>query len=170
MTPHFAACEAESLETYRRAGGDVCHVKCYTEPEEAQARTKVSRAVAAYEWPAASSHPAKLAQFLLRCVVEGGVRLFTFCPVAEIRQNSSSSTSSEVCLWDVYASRGIVSTMVIHCTNAYAALLLPCLELFIRPNRAQAHSLIPTSYFVGMNILKNTLSLRYSLHHFYSLI
>lgn len=86
MTPHFAAYEAESLETYRRAGGDVSHVKCDTEPEEAQARTKVPGAVAAYEWPAASSHPAKLAQFLLRCVVGGGVRLFTFCPVG---RNSS---------------------------------------------------------------------------------
>lgn len=102
---------------------------------------------------------------------EGVCGYLRFVLWAEIRQNSLSSTSSEVCLWDVYTSRGIVSTeKVINCMNAYAALLLPCLESFTTPNRAQAHSLIPTSYFVGMNILKNTLSLRYSLHHFYSLI
>lgn len=171
MTPHFAAYEAESLETYRSAGGDVSHVEYYTAPEEAQTRTKVPGAVAAYEWPAASSHPAKLAQFLLQFVVERGVRLFTFCPVTGVSRNSSSSSSSGVCLWDVHTPRGIVSTEnVIRCTNAHAALLLPSLEPFITPNRAQAHSLIPTSHFSGKNILQNTFSLRYSLHHFYSLI
>jgi glycine/D-amino acid oxidase-like deaminating enzyme len=40
----------------------------------------------------------------------------------------------------------------------------------MRPNRAQAHSIIPTPAFCGDQALRSTFSLRYSLHHFYSLI
>jgi hypothetical protein len=76
LTPEFAQYEAESLEAYRQAGGDVSHVSFYG-GEEAAKRTKVASAVAAYEWPAGSSHPAKLAQWILSDVIERGVRLWT---------------------------------------------------------------------------------------------
>lgn len=166
MTPDFAEYEAASFNAYKNAGGDVSHVKYYTGPE-AQAKTNVPGAVAAYEWPAGSSHPAKLAQFLLSSVVSRGVRLFTFCPAIDIMRSSDAGPG----LWDVHTARGTVMTeKVIHCTNAHAAFLLPLLDDYITPNRAQAHSLIPTAAFTGTNILQNTFSLRYSLHHFYSLI
>ncbi|KAB8259697.1 FAD dependent oxidoreductase [Aspergillus pseudonomiae] len=165
MTPEFAAYEAESFEAYKTAGGDVSHIKFY-EGQDAQTRTKVKGAVAAYEWPAGSSHPAKLAQFLIQAVVSRGGRLFTFCPATELRRNES-----EPGLWDVHTPRGVVTTeRVVHCTNAHAALLLPHLESYIQPNRAQAHSLTPTPSFAAEKVLQNTFSLRYSLHHFYSLI
>src|SRR5699024_5920781 len=64
----------------------------------------------------------------------------------------------------------MITNKLIHCTNGHAAFLLPLLDDYITPNRAQAHSLIPTAAFTGTNILQNTFSLRYSLHHFYSLI
>lgn len=166
MTPDFADYEAASLNAYKNAGGDVSHVAYYTGPE-AQQKTNVPGAVAAYEWPAGSSHPAKLAQFLLNSVVERGVRLFTFCPAIDIARSSDVGSG----LWDVHTPRGTVMTeKVIHCTNAHAASLLPLLDDYITPNRAQAHSLIPTGAFAGTNILQKTFSLRYSLHHFYSLI
>ncbi|KAJ5785329.1 uncharacterized protein N7503_010541 [Penicillium pulvis] len=165
MTPEFAKYEAESLEAYKQAGGETSHIKYY-EGEEAREKTRVHGAIAAYEWPAGSSHPAKLVQFLLQSAIERGVQLFTFCPGTAIKQNES-----EPKLWDVHTPRGtIITEKIIHCTNAHAALLIPQLEAYVQPNRAQAHSLIPNSAFGAENVLQKTFSLRYSLYHFYSLI
>ena len=73
--------------------------------------------------------------------------------------------------WDVHTPRGVITVpTVIHCTNAYAALLLPQLQAHLTPNRAQAHSLIAPPAFSGSDALTDTFSLRYSLKHFYSLI
>ncbi|KAJ5712575.1 hypothetical protein N7493_009043 [Penicillium malachiteum] len=165
MTEEFAKYEAESLKAYEQAGGDISHIKLY-EGDEAKEKTGIPDTVAAYEWPAGSSHPAKLTQFLLQAVIDCGVQLFTFCPSTAITTNQSSPH-----LWDVHTPRGIVTAeKVIHCTNAHAALLLPQLESCVTPNRAQAHSLVPSSTFSGTNALQSTYSLRYSLYHFYSLI
>ncbi|KAJ5560873.1 hypothetical protein N7535_009070 [Penicillium sp. DV-2018c] len=165
MTPEFAAYEAETLEAFKKAGGDASHVKFY-EGEEARQATRVPEAVAAYEWPAGSSHPAKLAQFLLQTVISKGAGLFTFCPATKIEANTASPGR-----WDVHTPRGtIAAEKIIHCTNAHAALLLPQIEACIRPNRAQAHSLIPGPAYSGERSLQQSFSLRYSLHHFYSLI
>jgi glycine/D-amino acid oxidase-like deaminating enzyme len=164
MTPEFAAYEKESLDSFKKAGGDTSYIKFY-EGRDAQQKTKVPGAIAAYEWPAGSSHPAKLAQFLLQTVISKGAKLFTFCPATEVKVSSSSG------LWDVHTPRGVITAeKVIHCTNAHAALLLPHLDPYMRPNRAQAHSIIPTPAFCGDQALRSTFSLRYSLHHFYSLI
>ncbi|KAJ5760324.1 hypothetical protein N7520_007480 [Penicillium odoratum] len=165
MTSEFAKYENESLEAYKQAGGETSHIVCY-EGEEAKDKTRVSKAVAAYEWPAGSCHPAKLVQFILQSVIGRGVQLFTFCPATAIKQNGS-----ELEQWDVHTPRGtITAEKIIHCTNAHAALLLPQLQAYMRPNRAQAHSLVPTPAFTAQNILQKTFSLRYSLYHFYSLI
>ncbi|RFU30798.1 hypothetical protein B7463_g5519, partial [Scytalidium lignicola] len=165
MTPEFAAYEAENFEAYKKAGGDISHIKFY-KGKEAQVKTKVQGAVAAYEWPAGSCHPAKLAHFLLKTVVSKGVKLFTFCPAIEVKRNESTPE-----LWNVHTPRGVVtSEKVIHCTNAHAAQLLPNLEPYVIPNRAQAHSFIATPTFSAENTLQSTFSIRYSLHHFYSLI
>ncbi|KAJ5638543.1 hypothetical protein N7528_000933 [Penicillium herquei] len=165
MTEEFAKYEAESLKAYELAGGDISHIKFY-EGDEAKEKTGIPDTVAAYEWPAGSSHPAKLTQFLLQSVIDCGVQLFTFCPASAITTNQSS-----LHLWDVHTPRGIVTAeKIIHCTNAHAALLLPQLESCVTPNRAQAHSWVPSAAFAGTNALQSTYSLRYSLYHFYSLI
>ncbi|KAJ5159532.1 uncharacterized protein N7482_006536 [Penicillium canariense] len=162
MTPDFAKYEADSLQAYQQAGGDVSHIRFY-EGAEAQAKTRIPGAMAAYEWPAGSSHPAKLAQFLLQSAISRGAELLTFCPAMEVTRNGA--------LWDVHSPRGVITAeKVIHCTNAHAALLLPLLEAYVRPNRAQAHSLVPTPAFAAEKALQSTFSLRYSLYHFYSLI
>jgi glycine/D-amino acid oxidase-like deaminating enzyme len=165
MTPEFADYEAKSLEAFRQAGGDTSHIKFY-DGEEAQQKTRIPGAVAAYEWPAGSSHPAKLTQFLLQAVISKGARLFTFCPATEVVQRTLDPV-----LWDVHTPRGtIAAEKIIHCTNAHAAQLLPALDPFMRPNRGQAQSLVPVPAFSGRGGLQSTFSLRYSLHHFYSLI
>ena len=165
MNAEFAAYEAESLAAFEKAGGDVSHITFY-EGEEAKKQTGVRDAVAAYEWPAGSSHPAKLAQWLLKSVIESGVQLYTHCPVSKV---SRSDVGHE--LWDVHTPRGGITTpTVIHCTNAYASLLLPQLEPHLVPNRAQAHSIIAPPAFSGPDALTKTFSLRYSLQHFYSII
>ena len=169
LTLEFAAYERESLEAYRYAGGDVSHVNVY-EGDEARNRTRVRDAVSAYEWPAGSSNPARLTQWLLSAVIQKGVLLWTHCPATDIAKiDSGKSTSAE--RWAVSTPQGrIATTTVIHCTNAYASYLLPQLSTFITPNRAQAHSFIPTDCLSGSNALNSTMSLRYSLHHFFSLI
>ena len=165
LTPEFAEYEAKSFEAYKAAGGDVSHVRFY-DGDEARRRTRVPEAVAAYEWPAGSSHPAKLAQWLLSSVIDQGTQLWTHCPAIAVTESKHSGYR-----WDVRTPRGTVATQkVVHSTNAYAAALLPHLNGYITPNRAQAHSLVPTSAFSAENAFTSTMSLRYSLHHFYSVI
>ncbi|EGP88096.1 uncharacterized protein MYCGRDRAFT_92807 [Zymoseptoria tritici IPO323] len=66
------------------------------------------------------------------------------------------------------AERGRVKAeKVVHCTNAYAAYLLPQLRDFLTPNRAQAHAFPPVE---GLEVRKETMSLRYGLKHFFSFI
>lgn len=167
LTPEFAQYEAESLEAYRQAGGDVSHVSFYGS-EEAKKRTKVASAVAAYEWPAGSSHPAKLAQWIISDTIKRGVRLWTHCPATDIEPHAGEHAPTR---WDVRTPRGtIAAENVVHCTNAYSSYLLPELSSFVTPNRAQAHSFVPTFSLAGANAMTSTMSLRYSLHHFFSLI
>ncbi|KAK2803237.1 hypothetical protein FQN50_007104 [Emmonsiellopsis sp. PD_5] len=172
MTADFAAYEAASFNAYKTAGGDTSHIAIY-QGEEAESKSGIRGAIAAYQWPAASIHPAKLAHFLLQTAVSQGVRLFTFCPATQVTKSSSSPSpsSSQTPLWNIHTPRGTITTpKVIHCTNAHAALLLPTLDPHVTPNRAQAHSIIPTPSLAGTHALQSTYSLRYSLEHFYSLI
>lgn len=165
LTHEFAEYEAQSFKAFQDAGGDVSHVKFY-EGDEAKRRSRVKDAITCYEWPAGSSHPAKLAQWLLNSVIEQGVRLWTHCPATNITKADGHGPS-----WIVYTPRGQIAThKIVHCTNAYAPALLPHLQNYITPNKAQAHSLVPTSAFSGEKALQSTMSLRYSLHHFYSVI
>lgn len=166
MTEEFAAYEAASLKAFESAGGDTSHIRFF-EGKEAQERTRVTGAVCAYEWPAGSSHPAKLGQWLLNKVVSAGTQLYTHCPVTTVRKSASDIPN----LWNICTSRGNINTpVVIHCTNAHAGLLLPQLASHLTPNRAQAHSIVPAPSFAGSNVLGSTFSLRYSQLHFYSLI
>ncbi|KAL4934794.1 hypothetical protein BDV06DRAFT_229443, partial [Aspergillus oleicola] len=168
MTSEFAEHEKRNYETFRAAGGDVSHVKFY-EGEKAAKITGISGILAAYEWPAGSSHPAKLAQWLLNAVIESAVRLYTFCPVTQVTESSSSQDETQ--LWGIHTPRGTITTpKVIYCTNAFTGHLLPQLAPHIVPHRGQAHAIIPVPGLAGNNLLKSTYSLRYALNHFYSII
>lgn len=165
LTPEFAEFNARSYREYEKAGGDVSHVAFY-EGEEARRRTGVREAVSAYEWPAGSSHPAKLAQFLLGESIAKGARLFTHCPALKVTKSSTVEGH-----WDVETPRGVITAeKVVHCTNAFAGHLLPQLAPYVTPNRAQAHLFVPPSGLSGDSMLGSTMSLRHSLHHFYSVM
>ncbi|KAI1213663.1 FAD dependent oxidoreductase [Annulohypoxylon truncatum] len=170
MTPEFAAFNARSLALYRQAGGDVSHIR-FLEGEDAARATRVEGAVAAYEWPAGSSHPAKLAQWLLAQSVSKGVRLYTHCPATSVVKAAATTSTAEDggVGWDVGTPRGTTrAKVVVHCTNAFAPHLLPQLSSFVTPNRAQAHAFVPPPSFSGDQMLPSTMSLRHSLKHFYS--
>lgn len=166
LTSEFAEFNARSLREFREAGGDASHVSVY-EGEEARRRTGVEAAVSAYEWPAGSSHPAKLAQWLLSRCIEAGVRLFTYCPATRVTRSSAGGETA----WDVETPRGtITAEKVVHCTNAFAGHLLPQLAPYVTPNRAQAHLFVPPASLSGDKRMSSTMSLRHSLHHFYSVM
>ena len=59
LSQTFADHQARSLAAYGAVGGDTSHVKFY-DGYEAKLKTRVPNAICAYEWPAASNHPAKL--------------------------------------------------------------------------------------------------------------
>ncbi|KAI1487074.1 FAD dependent oxidoreductase [Biscogniauxia mediterranea] len=84
LTEEFAGFLADSYAAYREAGGDVSGIRVHATAEAARARSRVRGALAAYEWDAGSSHPAKLAQWLLRSCVERGVALFTHYAAAHL--------------------------------------------------------------------------------------
>ena len=64
----------------------------------------------------------------------------------------------------------VTAEKLVHCTNAYAASLLSQVRNFVTPNKAQAYAVVPTDAFSGTGVMESTMSLRYSMHHFYSLI
>lgn len=165
LTQEFAEFNARSLKEYQEAGGDTSHVQVY-EGDEARKRTGIEATVSAYEWPAGSSHPAKLAQWLLGQSLDKGAELYTHCPAVKIVKSTSAETA-----WDVTTARGsITAQVVVHCTNAFAGHLLPQLAPYITPNRAQAHVFVPPSQLSSDKSMRSTMSLRHSLHHFYSVM
>ncbi|KAF4782921.1 hypothetical protein HER10_EVM0004281 [Colletotrichum scovillei] len=165
LTQEFADHNAKSFEAYQSAGGDVSHIKFYP-AAEAREKTGVPQALCAYEWPAGSGHPAKLAQWLLTQCIGKGVQFLTHCPAISV---TPSSSGAEQILWDVNTPRGTVTTpTVIHCTNAFAPHLLPQLSSLVTPERAQAHAFVPPAALTGSKVLQSTISLRRGLRWFYS--
>lgn len=165
LTPEFAEFNARSFKEYRDAGGDVSHVRVF-EGKDAASRTGIKETVSAYEWPAGSSHPAKLAQWLLSQSIAKGAMLFTQCPALNISKSSNTEA-----WWDVETPKGTVAAQtVIHCTNGFVGHLVSQLKPYVRPTRAQALSFVPPSALSGNNMLASTMSLRYSLYKFYSVM
>ena len=164
LTKEMVDDEARNVDDYVKAGGSMQSIKMY-EGEDAVGRTGVKGAINAYEWPAASIHPAKLAQWLLSSVLERGCRLWTHCPATRITRGKGTE-------WDVETPRGLISAQkIVHCTNAYAGSLLPQLSTnLLTPIRIQVHSFVPTDKFSGEGTLRSTMALRYEAQRFYALI
>ncbi|KAI9046064.1 NAD(P)/FAD-dependent oxidoreductase [Aspergillus affinis] len=155
---------AKALAEYEAAGGDISHISVF-EGQDAKERTRVRNALSAYESPAASNHPGKLCQWILSDVVSKGVKLWTHCPAIQVDKSPNSTEGR----WNVYTSRGTINAeTVIHCTNAYAAYLVPELSQFIRPRRIQGHAFIPRLSLSGSDSLQHTMALRYGSEHFFS--
>ncbi|KAH7014412.1 FAD dependent oxidoreductase [Microdochium trichocladiopsis] len=166
LESEYAVELAESLEAFRAAGGDTSHVRLH-EGSAAQDKSRMSHAVCAYEWPAASNHPVKLTQWILEDAIGRGVKLWTHCPAVDIQRHEGQASGLK--RWDVHTPRGVVSAdTIVHCTNAYAAHLLPGLVQLIRPRRAQGHSYVPPASLAGDKVLQSTMSLRYGAKHYFS--
>ncbi|KAF3018803.1 hypothetical protein E8E14_003131 [Neopestalotiopsis sp. 37M] len=166
LSQEFANHQEKSLAAYRASGGDTSHIKFY-DTEDAKARTRVADVMCAYEWPAGSVHPAKLTQWVLDDVINKGAELWTYCAATAIKPHDGSGDSG--LRWDIHTARGIVAAeTVIHCSNAYVAYLLPHLAQFVTPRRSQVHSFVPGVSGSGSRVLGCTMSLRYGLHHYFS--
>ncbi|KAJ5649505.1 FAD dependent oxidoreductase, partial [Penicillium longicatenatum] len=157
---------SKALTAFKAAGGDVTHVKFYN-GEAAQEATRVPGALCAYESPAASNHPGKLVQWILKDFISKGGKLWTHCPVT--KTDRFRGIDKPNLRWEVHTPRGIVAAeTVVHCTNAYAAYLLPELSKFITPRRSQVNSFVPPLSLSGADSLKHTMALRYRADHFFS--
>ncbi|KAH7014837.1 FAD dependent oxidoreductase [Ilyonectria destructans] len=154
----------KTLAEFGHAGGDISHIK-FHEGKEAKTKTKVSDAICAYEWAAASNHPGKLCQWILTDVISKGGKLWTYCPATKILKHQGHDNLR----WDIHTPRGVIAAeTIVHCTNAYAAFLFPELVGVVTPRRAQGHSYVPPFSLSGANTMKSTLSLRYGPKHFFS--
>ncbi|KAL0948593.1 hypothetical protein HGRIS_011151 [Hohenbuehelia grisea] len=161
MSQHFLEYVKRSYSDFDAAGGDLSDVT-WLESEEAQKITRVSGALGAVEWTAATLHSVKLCQGILDMAMDLGLAIFA-------NTTAQSVTMVRDGLWNVESSRGTITTpTVVHATNAYASSLLPFLGSIIQPLRAQAHAVIPTQAFTGQSLLTQTYSIRYSLVDFYS--
>ncbi|KAJ5591449.1 FAD dependent oxidoreductase, partial [Penicillium hispanicum] len=166
LSEKFVERLADSLAALQAAGGATSHIKFY-QGKEAKARTRVPNALCAYEWRAGTNHPGKLVQWILNDFVSKGGKLWTHCPATNIAKARSSNTAGH--RWEVHTPRGIVATeSVIHCTNAYAAYLVPELREFITPRRSQVQSFIPRLSLSGEDALKHTMALSYGAEEFFS--
>lgn len=166
LVPEFVEFNAQGFQAFKDAGGDLSHVRFYEE-EEARERTGVKNTLCAYEWPAGSIHPAKLAHWLLTGSIEKGAGLFTHCPATSVAKSVSSSARET--FWDIVTPRGtITASTVVHCTNAYLSHLLPEFASIVKPKVQQSHAFVPPAGLTGQRILNSTISLRHGLHHFYS--
>lgn len=162
MAPDAVEDEEQNIKDYIDAGGNLASldVQCWY-GATAEEKSSCPGAAAAYEWPAASIHPAKLVHWVLAHVIERGVRLWTHCPVDSVRQDGSAL--------HVQTTRGLVSAeKVIHCTNAYAGGILSQLTIDkLTPFAVQVASVIPSSAASGHKTFKRTMALRESTRMFY---
>lgn len=167
LSQQYTGFVVKAFEEFKAAGGDVSHIKVY-HGEVAKTKARHPSAVCAYEWPAGSNHPSKLTHWILNDVIRSGVRLWTYCPAIKVVRHHEPAATAGL-RWDIHTPRGVINVnTVVHCTNAYAAFLLPQLARFVTPRSSQVHSFIPTGALAGEDLLQNTLSLRYHHDHFFS--
>lgn len=158
-----------AMREAKEHGVDVSHIK-YFEGEDAKKLTRSPRAIAAYQWPAASLNPSKLCYAIHRLNLSLGVKLFTWTPVTNVTQALSSGEDGAY-KWKVQTSRGsIIAKKVVYATNGYTNLILPEMDGLIISHKAQAIKLTPPPF--GMDAfprIEDTMSLRY-LDRFYSVM
>ncbi|KAJ5248710.1 FAD dependent oxidoreductase [Penicillium chermesinum] len=158
ISEDFVELLSTAFTAFKAAGGDVSHIQ-FHEGEKAKQKTGVPTAICAYESPAASNHPGKLVQWILNDFIQKGGKLWTHCPATKV--GPAQAGASKV-------GGTIAAKNVVHCTNAYAAYLLPELKHFISPRRSQVNSFTPRLSLSGEYAPAHTMALRYSPDHFFS--
>lgn len=154
--------EESNIKDFVEAGGSLAKsgVQCWY-GAEAEARSRNKGAVAAYEWPSASLHPARFVQWVLNYNIDRGVQLWTHCPVTDVASQGSAVR--------LQTSRGLVTAdKVIHCTNAYAGALLQQMTMDkLTPFAIQVASIIPPAEASGANFFANTMAIKDNARMFY---
>lgn len=155
--------EEQNIKDFIDAGGDLAGlgVQCWY-GSEAAAKSRTLGALAAYEWPAASLHPAKLVHWILTHIIQKGVQLWTHCPVTSVKCGADGKTQ-------VQTTRGSVSSeKVVHCTNAYSGGILEQMTPDkLIPFAIQVASVIPPPAASGSNAFKNTMAIKENARMFY---
>lgn len=142
---------------YLRVGSGEGEVEMVDDPDEAKKLTRVAEAVGCGGFQAGSLYPLRFVHEVLRRSVANGLRLYTHTMVDSLERLESghpdqASSSRRGYRWRVRTSRGsIKAKQVLLATNGYSAALLPNLNEFITPHRAQCSAIKPPGTFGGSN-------------------
>ncbi|TYJ58943.1 hypothetical protein B9479_000377 [Cryptococcus floricola] len=175
LSEEFKTYCSQAMQRAKDYGVDVSHIKYY-EGEEAQKITRSPRALAAYEWPAASVNPAQLCYAIHRLNIALGAKLFSWTPVTSCISSSPTALdkgeeSEDGYRWKIMTPRGQVLTKkVVWATNGYTNLVLPEMDGLITAHQAQAIKLtLPPAGMAKFPRIEHTMSLRY-VERFYSVM
>lgn len=155
LSPDVKQSSKATFDRYREyAGKLVDGVRFIDDAQEAQQISRVPDAVGAAIWPAGSLHPLRFVHGLLEdCLRHENFRLYTHTPVECIAKVDDGH-------WHVHTSKGSLRAKnIILATNGYSAKLIPSLQEFILPHRAQCSAIRPVQNYMGAKSLATTASI-----------
>nr|XP_018259110.1 uncharacterized protein I303_08654 [Kwoniella dejecticola CBS 10117]OBR81268.1 hypothetical protein I303_08654 [Kwoniella dejecticola CBS 10117] len=145
---------AETMRAFEAAGGDSSFTDVILDPIEAERVSRIKGAKAVYASPAATLHPWKLVEFVIKRCLSLGLNIQTLTPVTSVSGRSND--------WVVHTDRGSIRTpTVIHNTNAYAGYLLPETKKGITPIPHMCNLVYPPSTHSGSKALSNSYAVIY---------
>ncbi|WVQ72711.1 hypothetical protein IAR50_002271 [Cryptococcus sp. DSM 104548] len=149
MSDEVAATAAKTFSDYKAAGGDTSKIEVTTDPSKAEEISRIKGAKSVYAWDASTLHPWKLVAHIVQRALDLGLNLQTWTPV--------SSVTGSAHQWTVHTERGDIKTSkVVHCTNAYAGVLLPETKGAINPTPHMCNRVIPPTSHSGSKALRNS--------------
>lgn len=152
VTDEVAEATAIIYEACKAAGGPVDKVEVITDKAEAVKRSRIKSACAVYAWDASTLYPWKLVAHVVKRCIDMGVNLQTWTPALSVTESADKPGQ-----WVVVTDRGSITTpSVVHCTNAYAAALLPEFNNVILPTPHMCNRAIPTRKWSGGGALQNS--------------
>ncbi|PWN30980.1 DAO-domain-containing protein [Jaminaea rosea] len=142
----------KAFEAYRGAGhlteGDgPGQVQWIEDETQAREMSRVQEAVGGATFEAGCLYPLKFCHAILRiCAERYGLELYTHTPVTAIHRGRSDEATSA--RWTVATPRGTISTgKLLLATNGYTTALLPSMNSWLAPHRAQCSSVRPSANF-----------------------
>ncbi|WVQ82459.1 hypothetical protein IAT38_004588 [Cryptococcus sp. DSM 104549] len=154
MTEDVADSMAKTFADFKAAGGDASKIDVTLDPSKAEEISRLKGAQAVYAWDASTLHPWKLVGHVIQQALDLGLNLQTWTPATSITGSANQ--------WTVHTERGAINTpTVIHCTNAYAGVLLPETQGAIRPTPHMCNKVIPPSAFSGSKAIRNSYAVIY---------
>ncbi|ODN77772.1 hypothetical protein L202_04902 [Cryptococcus amylolentus CBS 6039] len=154
MTDGVADIAAKTFADYKAAGGDVSKIEVTADPLKAEQVSRIKGAKSVYAWDASTLHPWKLVAHIVQSALDLGLNLQTWTPVTAVTGSAHQ--------WTVHTERGeIKASKVVHCTNAYAGVLLPETKGAINPTPHMCNKVIPPTSHSGTKALCNSYAVLY---------